>query len=113
MQSRWFRAMGAALLGLWLAAAPALALDLDGAKASGQVGEQLDGYVGLVKGGASGEVQDLVQQVSGGRRERYAEIARENGIGVEAVGARAGAKLVERATAGQWVKGSNGKWLQK
>jgi len=113
LQSRWFRAMGAALFGLLLVAAPALAVDLDQAKASGLVGEQPDGYVGLVKGGASEEVQDVVQQVNRGRREKYAEIARKNGITVQSVAARAGARLVGRAAEGQWVKDSDGEWIRK
>ena len=113
MQSRWIRATGAALLGLLLAAAPALAVDLDGAKASGQVGEQVDGYVGLVKGNAPKAVQDLVRQVNDGRRKKYAAIASKNGIAVQAVAARAGAMLVERAAKGRWVKGSTGSWRQK
>lgn len=105
--------MGPALFGLVLAAAPALAIDLDQAKDSGQVGEQIDGYVGTVKGGASGAVQNLVREVNRGRREKYEAIASKRGVTVQAVAARAGSKLIERAPKGQWVKESGGKWVQK
>ena len=44
--ARWLAPISA--LVLILAAAPALAADLDGAKAAGQVGERTDGYLGLV-----------------------------------------------------------------
>ena len=101
------------MFGLLLAAAPALAIDLDQAKGAGQIGEQSDGYVGTVKGGASEAVQGLVEQVNRGRRDKYAAIASKRGVTVQAVAARAGTKLGERAPKGQWVKGSGGKWVQK
>ena len=96
-----------------LAAAPALAIDLDTAKTSGLVGEQLDDYVGLVNPGAPQEVKALVDDVNGKRRDHYQEIARRNGTEVRAVAALAGAKLVEKAPAGQWVKDSTGRWVLK
>ena len=58
-------------------------------------------------------MQDLVRQVNDGRRKKYAAIASKNGIAVQAVAARAGAMLVERAAKGRWVKGSTGSWRQK
>lgn len=100
-----------ALLAL-LGSTPALALDLDGAKAGGQVGEQADGYVGLVSGDAPAEVKALVERINSGRRREYARIAKKNDIPVEAVAAQAGAKLVERAPAGTYVRDGGG-WRRK
>lgn len=108
---RTLAAIGCALA--LLLAAPALAVDLDTAKASGLVGEQLDGYVGLVNVGAPAEVKALVDDVNQKRREHYADIARRNGTEPRAVAALAGAKLVEKTPAGQWVKDSTGRWVLK
>jgi uncharacterized protein YdbL (DUF1318 family) len=101
------------LVALALLLAPAaLALDLDGARAQGLVGEQTDGYVGAVKGQGSAEVRALVAEVNAKRRAAYEQIAREQGTAVEAVAALAGQKLIDRMPAGSWI-GANGHWYQK
>ena len=105
--------IGALLLTLCLAALPAAAQSLDQAKAAGQVGERIDGYVGVVDANAPGNVRSMVDQVNAARRARYAEIAAERGISVQAVAQIAGEKLIERTPGGQWVLGADGQWRQK
>jgi uncharacterized protein YdbL (DUF1318 family) len=102
-----------ALMGPTLVAPPALAADLGGAKAAGQVGERPDGYVGLVESNAPAEVKALVEDVNRRRRAKYSEVAQKNGIPVEAVAARAGAKLTERVPAGQYVMDASGRWVRR
>ena len=109
--ARWLALVSA--LALVLAAAPALAADLDGAKAAGQVGERVDGYLGLVDANAPGDVKELVERVNAGRRQRYGEIASKRGAPVEAVAAQAGAKLTQRAQPGHYVKDASGSWKRK
>lgn len=98
---------------LALAAPPALAADLNGAKAAGQVGERPDGYLGLVEANAPADVKTLVEDVNRRRRAKYAEIAQKNGLPVEAVAAQAGAKLTERVPAGQYRMDANGRWVRR
>jgi uncharacterized protein len=105
--------IGALLLMLGLSALPAAAQSLDQAKAAGQVGERIDGYVGVVDANAPGDVRALVDQVNAERREKYAEIAAERGTSVQAVAQIAGQKLIERAPSGEYVLGANGQWRQK
>lgn len=100
----------ALVLGIALPAAAAL--DLDSAKQQGVVGEKMDGYVGIVTKSPSPEVRELVESVNAKRRAAYQEIARKNGTAVEAVGALAGQKLIDRAPAGQWI-GNGGHWYRK
>jgi uncharacterized protein YdbL (DUF1318 family) len=96
-----------------LAVAPGAGAEpLDAAKAAGQVGERPDGYLGVVNAGAPG-AKALVDEVNAKRRAKYAEIAQQNGTALEAVAALAGAKLVERTPAGQFVMGSDGRWKKK
>lgn len=109
--ARWL-ALASALV-LALAAAPVLAADLDAAKAAGQVGERVDGYLGLVDANAPADVKALVERVNAGRRAKYGEIAAKRSLPVEAVAAQAGAKLVQRAEPGQYVMDSTGRWKQK
>jgi uncharacterized protein YdbL (DUF1318 family) len=91
---------------------PAAALELESARAQGLVGEQTDGFVGLVRGQGSDEARKLVADVNARRRAHYEQIAREQGTPVAAVAALAGQKLIERMPAGTWI-GDNGRWYQK
>lgn len=96
------------------AAAPALAqASLEDAKAAGLVGERPDGLVGIVDGGASGDVQALVDDVNRQRMAYYAEVAAGNNSTVEQVQAVAGAELIERTPPGQFVMNAAGRWIQK
>lgn len=95
-----------------LFALPALALDLDEARAKGLLGEKADGYVAAVSETPSEEVAQLVAEINAKRRAAYQEIAQRTGAPVEAVGALSGKKLIEKAPSGQWVK-PDGAWVKK
>ncbi len=98
---------------LLLGAFAATAATLDGAKSAGQIGESIDGYVHLVDKNAPADVKALVKDVNNKRREKYQSIAKERGAPVEDVATLAGAKLVERAPAGQYVMDSSAEWRKK
>lgn len=102
---------GMAALAAVLAAGPARAQTLDQAKAAGLVGEMPNGYVGAVQGGA--EVQALVDSVNAQRRAAYQDVARRTGAPLAAVEQEAGAKLIARAPAGQFVLNASGQWVRK
>jgi uncharacterized protein YdbL (DUF1318 family) len=112
MERAWIGGLFALLVALGLAL-PAAALDLEQARSQGLVGERVDGYVGAVPADPPPAVKALVKDVNAKRRERYAQIAREQAIPIEAVAAQAGQKLVDRAPSGQWVAGSDGRWRKK
>jgi uncharacterized protein YdbL (DUF1318 family) len=103
----------------WLAvlllafALPALALDLDEARAKGVIGERVDGYVAAVKEKPSDEVKALVAEINAKRRAAYEEIAKRTSAPVEAVAALAGQKmLTEKAQPGWYVDDGSG-WKKK
>lgn len=93
-------------------ALPAAALDLDGAKARGLIGERPDGYVEVVDAGAPGEVRTLAQDVNAKRRVAYEKVARQNGAPVADVAKIAGKKLIDGAPSGTYVK-IDGGWVKK
>ena len=101
-----------ALLGLLLSG-PVLAITLQEAKDLGLVGEQRDGYVGLVAGGAAAEVRDLLREVNDERRRRYQQIARDNGIAVEQVAALAWERAMQATRPGHYVQDESGGWVRK
>jgi uncharacterized protein YdbL (DUF1318 family) len=100
-------------LSLGLCAMPAAAASLDQAKAAGQVGERVDGYLGVVDANAPADVRALVDQVNAERRAKYEQIAQKQGAPLAAVAQIAGKKLVERTPSGQYVLDAGGQWRKK
>jgi uncharacterized protein YdbL (DUF1318 family) len=98
---------------LVLGAPAAGASPLDDAKAAGQVGEGPDGYVHLVDQGAPADVKAMVEGVNAKRKAKYESIAKKRSAPVEAVAAQAGAKLIERTPAGQYVMDVRSTWKKK
>lgn len=94
-------------------AGTAMAGVLDNAKNAGLVGEQADGYVGLVTADVPPDVVALVKEVNLKRKAKYREIANKNGVSLASIEALAGKKLIERAPAGQYVRLPDGKWVRK
>lgn len=89
------------------------ALTLQEAKIEGLVGEQRNGYVGLVMDSAPAEVMALARDVNNQRRELYQQIARQNNLTVEQVAALAFEKAVEATPAGQYLQDPSGAWAKK
>lgn len=103
-----------AMLWIMLLSVPAaFAQTLEEAKASGLVGEKSDGYIGLVQGSAPTAIEQLVEDVNRQRRERYEQIARENGITISQVAQLAYARAVEATRSGNYIEDANGRWVRK
>jgi uncharacterized protein len=101
------------LLGvLWLPL-PSWGLTLEEAKAQGVVGEQPNGYLGIVQPGASAEVQALVNDVNQKRRQMYGDIARRNSTKLEAVEMLAGKTAIDNTRPGNFVRSPSGQWVKK
>ncbi|PIJ48582.1 hypothetical protein BL250_06730 [Erwinia sp. OLTSP20] len=93
------------LLALLLIAPVSLALTLDQARSSGRVGETLSGYLAARQNDR--ETQQLVARVNAGRQQQYQRLAQQNNLTTHEVASLAGKKLVERAAAGEYVRGIN------
>ena len=102
-----------ALAVLGAAAVPALAQQRDpayaAARAAGKVGEQPDGYLGVV-GSADAALQRLVDDINIKRRAVYAEKARENNATLEAYALTAGCQAIARTTPGEKYRAPDGSW---
>ena len=107
--SRW---IGAAVV-LAAISFSAFAMDLQQAKSAGWVGEQIDGYVGLVRSDAPPAVRQLVNSINEQRRQHYRRIAGEQGIEVRQVELLAAEKAIEKTPTGQHVQTPGGTWLRK
>lgn len=101
------------LTALLAIAGPAAADALDDAKRAGLVGEQANGYLGVVEASGSTATRALVDSINDRRRERYRSIAANNGIELEAVELLAGQKAIEKTPAGQFIRLATGPWRRK
>jgi uncharacterized protein YdbL (DUF1318 family) len=110
--ARHMRAMFAvAMLLTFGAAAPALAIDLDEARAAGQVGERSDGLVGAVTPTANAEVTALIETINRARLDAYRALAQKEGTPLEAVQAVAGERQLQAAARNGWfVMDAGGRW---
>lgn len=102
--------------GLLVSAAPASAASatIENAKNSCIVGEQADGYLGVVSGAEASEalrreVRDINQQ----RKAAYADLARRNGVTIEVTAALTAEKLMNQARSGQCVRLESGAWVKR
>lgn len=111
MQRRRFSLLLLSTLLAW--AGPASADPLDDAKRAGLIGEQANGYLGVVQPPGSAEIRALVSGINDRRRERYRSIAANNGIELEAVELLAGQKAIEKTPAGQFIRPASGSWRPK
>ncbi|WP_340587991.1 YdbL family protein [Erythrobacter alti] len=107
-------AVGAALA-VGLVAAPALAQRdpaYAAARANGQVGEKMDGYLGIV-GAATPELQRVVDDINIRRRAVYAERAQAENATLEEYAFTAGCLAISRTTAGEMYQAPGGSWVQR
>lgn len=108
MKTRFFLT---ALLSFLLTAGAAYALDLHGARASGQVGEKADGYVAALQ--SSPDVDALVADVNAKRRTEYQKISAQNGQTVDVVGRVAAEAIIGKLPAGASYQDASGNWKKK
>ncbi len=103
----------ACLLSLVLIMHGAFAADLKTAKEQGWVGEQNNGYLGLVKSDAPADLKALMADVNGQRKTQFTQIAAKNGI-AEAEAARIFAReAAERTLPGNYIQNPAGGWIKK
>ncbi|MCA6062401.1 YdbL family protein [Thalassolituus marinus] len=86
------------------------ALELDAAKQMGLVGEQMNGYLGLVASSNS-EAAALVVEINQQRKLKYQEIAAKQNTALANIEKIAGEKLTAKAAAaGEYHQSSAGSW---
>jgi uncharacterized protein len=107
----------AAVLGIAVVAGTsAYAMQGDAAgqlRASGLVGEQADGYLGLVAA-APADVRAQMEQVNIQRRARYTELATQRGATIEEVAAATACQLfASRVGPSQYYRLPDGVWRRR
>ena len=108
MTTRTLRLAAAASLALAIAA-PAMAQDYSTAKAAGQVGEKVDGYVAVV-GAGSAELRRVVDDTNIKRKAVYAAKAQSQHVTIEEYAFATGCTLIAKTAVGEKYQGPDGSW---
>ncbi len=103
---------GALLIGL-LSISVAVAGPLDQPKADGLIGEQANGYLGLVSQNVPADIKALVRDVNAKRKARYQSIAQKQSVALSEVEKVGGTTAIDRTLRGNYIKDSSGRWRKK
>ena len=107
---RLFRTLPGYLLLVFLGISFSTAGAQDQPKADGMIGEQANGYLGLVRQDAPPNIKALVNDVNAKRKSRYQDIARNQGVSLFEVEKVGGTTAIERTSRGNYVKDGSGAW---
>jgi uncharacterized protein YdbL (DUF1318 family) len=99
---------------------PVLAADLiadnltvqDG-KADGEIGEQADGMLGVVRGNPDSGVMGSVAELNTVRRDTYRQAAAKAGTTFQQEAEKAGEINIRETPAGQYYRAADGVWTKK
>ena len=82
-------------------------------RATGQVGEQADGYLGMV-GGGSGDLRSQMEAINIQRRAAYTQLAAQRNATIEEVAAATACQLfATRVGPGQYYRLPDGVWRRR
>lgn len=79
------------------------------ARSAGEIGEQMDGYLGIV-GSATPELRRVVNDINIKRRAVYAQQAQENNVTLEEYAFSAGCQLIMKTQPGEKYQAPGGSW---
>ena len=82
------------------------------ARAEGKVGEQPDGYLGVV-GAGTPELRALVNSINIQRKAAYTQKAQASGATVEQMAFTSGCNLIQQTSAGEKYKPPSGAWATR
>ncbi|MCL6251812.1 YdbL family protein [Altererythrobacter sp. KTW20L] len=114
IDSKYRKVLGTAATALLLAglATPVLAQRdpaYAAAREAGQVGERVNGYLGIV-GNATPELQRVVDDINNQRRQVYTQRAQAEGATLEQYALTAGCLAIARTTPGEKYQAPDGTW---
>jgi len=85
---------------------------LDQLRRSGAVGERYDGLL-VVRSESDATARAVVNRVNAERSAIYEARAKKEGVAVKDVGKIYALEIANKARAGTWFLGEDGKWVQK
>ena len=86
---------------------------VDAAKKAGKVGEQTDGFLGII-GSADSATAAAVAEINAGRKDVYGQAAAKNGVSIVAAGQSAFVNVIlPRLQSGEYYQDASGAWVRK
>ena len=79
------------------------------ARSAGQIGEKMDGYIGIVSA-ETADLRRLVSDINIKRRAVYAEQAQQNNVTLEEYAFSAGCQLIMKTVPGEKYQAPGGAW---
>jgi len=112
--SKWIRQIFIMLLvGLMSVSVAVADSPLTQPKADGLIGEQADGYLGLVSQNVPADIKKLVAEVNAKRKAGYQQIAAKQGTSLSEVEKVGGNTAIEKTLPGNYIRDANGVWHKK
>jgi len=111
--NKWISKVVTVLIISILSVSVALASPLSKAKAEGLIGEQPNGYIGIVKQNAPADVKALVADVNTKRKAGYQKIAKKQGTGLSDVERVGGNTAIDKTLSGNYIRTAGGAWRKK
>ena len=112
-RDNWIKNIFLGLLIGMLTVSVAVASALTQPKAEGLIGEQANGYLGLVKQDVPADIKKLVNEVNAKRKAGYQKISSKQGASLSDVEKVGGNKAFEKTLNGNYVRDANGVWRKK
>ena len=112
-RDNWIKNVFVTLLIGMLTLSAAAASNLTQYKADGLIGEQANGYIGLVTVNVPEDVKTLVNEVNAKRKAGYQKIATKQGISLAEVEKVGGNTAIEKTLRGNYIRDASGAWLIK
>jgi uncharacterized protein YdbL (DUF1318 family) len=82
-------------------------------KADGLIGEQANGYLGLVAQNAPADIRKLVEATNAKRKAGYQKIAAKQGAKLSDVEKVGGNTAIEKTLRGNYLRDASGTWYKK
>jgi len=109
----WIKKVIFALLISMLTVSVAVASPLTQPKADGLIGEQANGYIGLVKKDVPADIKKLVNETNAKRKAGYQKIAAKQGTSLSEVEKVAGNTAYQKTLKGNYIRDASGTWRKK
>jgi uncharacterized protein YdbL (DUF1318 family) len=113
-RNRWITSVFYVLLiGLMAVSVANAASPLAQPKADGLIGEQANGYIGLVKQNVPADVKALVNDVNARRKAGYQKISKRENTPLSQVERVGGNTAIEKTLSGNYIRDASGAWRKK
>jgi len=112
-RDNWIKNVFLALLVSMMAVSVAVASPLTQPKADGLIGEQANGYIGLVRQDVPADIKKLVDETNAKRKAGYQKIASKQGTSLSEVEKVGGNTAYEKTLKGNYYRDASGVWQKK